>query len=869
MNEETNNTVVPVLGLTDEEVLRSREAHGENVLTPPKKTSLWRLYIEKYNDPIIKVLIFAALISLGLAVIEGQYVETIGIILAIVLATSIGFWFEMDAARKFDVLTALGEESPVKVVRNGVVTEIARKDVVVGDVVIIEVGDEIPADGRLNDATDLQIDESSLTGEPIVSKYADASKSDKEATYPSYEVLRGTMVMNGRGSYVVSSVGDSTEIGRVARSSTEVTAVKTPLNVQLDKLAKRISKVGFAISVVAFVAFLSRDIIIDANGIWHDMEWIKMAETVLKYFMMAVTLIVMTVPEGMPMAVTLSLALNMRRMLKGNNLVRKLHACETMGAVTVICTDKTGTLTQNKMQVAEMTQLSDDEIFFPSLAANTTAHLDADGKSGIGNPTEIALLLWLGKNQADYKSLRASAKIENQLPFSTERKYMATIAVIGGQRMLLVKGAPEIVTQFCKLTAEEKTAIGTKLTAYQNKAMRTLAFAYRELSADEHPDMSHLNGETPLMLQGIAAISDPVRADVPNAVQQCVDAGINVKIVTGDTKMTAVEIARQIGIWHKDTPDEAHITGPDFAALSDADAYDRVLKLKVMSRARPSDKQRLVNLLQKHGEVVAVTGDGTNDAPALNHAHVGLSLGSGTSVAKEASDMTLIDDSFGSIVNAVMWGRSLYRNIQRFLFFQLIVNVTALLLVLGGSFAGTELPLTVTQILWVNLIMDTFAALALASLPPSKEVMADKPRRLSDFIITRGMAKGIAGVGFLFFIILFAMLIWFKQSAGGIDRIDLSVFFTTFVMIQFWNLLNAKTYASEASAFKNLLSDKGLLMVLAIIIAGQWIIVTFGGDMFRTCPLPLMTWVQIIVGTSIVFWAGEIYRFIARRICKK
>lgn len=869
MNEKTNKSDNQLLGLSSEEVLRSREAHGENVLTPPKKTSLWRLYLDKYNDPIIKILIFAALISLGLAVIEGQYIETIGIILAIILATSIGFWFEMDAARKFDVLTALGEESPVKVIRNGVVAEIPRKDVVVGDVVIIEVGDEIPADGRLNDATDLQIDESSLTGEPIVTKYADVDKSDKEATYPSYEVLRGTMVMNGRGSYVVTSVGDLTEIGRVARSSTETTAVKTPLNVQLDKLAKRISKVGFAISVVAFVAFLSRDIIVDANGIWHDMVWIKMAETVLKYFMMAVTLIVMTVPEGMPMAVTLSLALNMRRMLKGNNLVRKLHACETMGAVTVICTDKTGTLTQNKMQVAEMYQLGDDETLFPALATNTTAHLDEDGTSGIGNPTEIALLLWLQSKHADYKSLRAASKIENQLPFSTERKYMATIAVIGDRRLLLVKGAPEIVTKFCKLTADDKKAVSDRLTAYQNKAMRTLAFAYCELSDGEQPDMAHLSGDNSLVLQGIAAISDPVRADVPDAVGQCINAGINVKIVTGDTKMTAIEIARQIGIWHEDTPDEAHITGPDFAALSDAEAYDRVQKLKVMSRARPSDKQRLVNLLQKHGEVVAVTGDGTNDAPALNHAHVGLSLGSGTSVAKEASDMTLIDDSFGSIVNAVMWGRSLYRNIQRFLFFQLIVNVTALLLVLGGSFAGTELPLTVTQILWVNLIMDTFAALALASLPPSKEVMADKPRRLTDFIITRGMAKGIAGLGFVFFIILFAMLLWFKQSEGGIDRMDLSVFFTTFVMIQFWNLLNAKTYASNASAFKGLLSDNGLLIVLAIIIAGQWLIVTFGGDMFRTCPLPPMTWVKIIVGTSVVFWAGEIYRYLVRRICRK
>lgn len=870
MSNEINPLFSNPRGLTDNEVIESRQQHGENTLTPPKRTPLWKLYLEKYKDPIIKILLVAAVVSLALAAIHGEYIETIGIILAIILATTIGFWFEMDAAKKFNVLTALGEESPVKVRRNGKVVEVARKDVVVGDVVIIEVGDEIPADGTLIESTDLQIDESSLTGEPIITKHADPDKNDKEATYPSSKVLRSTMVMNGRGTYQVTEVGDATEIGKVARSSTEITSVKTPLNIQLDKLAKLISKFGIGISVAAFVIFLTRDIVV--NDIWKSTDYLGMAEIVLQYFMMAVTLIVMAVPEGMPMAVTLSLALNMRRMLKNNNLVRKLHACETMGAVTVICTDKTGTLTQNKMQVADMkTYDADAELFNSAIALNTTAHLDAEGGKGIGNPTEIALLLWLEKNGIDYKTLRKDENIEAQLPFSTERKYMATVGKVGGRRVLFIKGAPEIIATFCDIAPDARKEIADRLHGYQNQAMRTLAFAYRVLADGEQPDLNAIASGAKLTFQAVTAISDPIRADVPGAVKQCLDAGIQVKIVTGDTSATAIEIARQIGIWDKDTPAEAQITGPDFAALSDEEAFERVVKLRVMSRARPTDKQRLVNLLQKHNAVVAVTGDGTNDAPALHHAHVGLSLGSGTSVAKEASDMTLIDDSFGSIVNAVMWGRSLYKNIQRFLFFQLVVNVTALLLVLGGSVIGTELPLTVTQILWVNLIMDTFAALALASLPPSHEVMKDKPRKQSDFIITKGMAKGIVFIGVVFFAVLFAFLIYCNQSVGSAGSLhvhELSLFFTTFVMLQFWNLFNAKAFGSNHSAFHAFTHDNGLLLVLLIILGGQWLIVTFGGKMFRTDPLSLTEWVTIIASTSLVLWIGEIWRAVKRLRCK-
>ena len=843
-------------GLSDKEVAESRQRHGENVLTPPERTSLWRLYIDKYNDPIIKILLVAATISLGLAVIENDFVEAIGIFLAIFFATTVGFYFERDAAKRFDELTALGEEQPVKVVRNGHVVEVPRREIVVDDIVVLGVGDEVPADGILFEAVDLQIDESTLTGEPIISKFVEVKHDG--ATYPSNLALRSTMVMNGSGKMRVTSVGDATEIGKVATKATELTAVKTPLNLQLDRLAKLISKVGSAVSVLAFVGFLGHDIL--TNPLWSTSEYLKMAEVVLKYFMMAVTLIVMAVPEGLPMAVTLALALNMRRMLKSNNLVRKLHACETMGAVTVICTDKTGTLTENKMQVGEMMVRHDNGLLDIAMAMNSTAELD-EGKT-IGNPTEAALLLWLREKGTDYAKLRQGDRIVWQLPFSTEHKYMATIADMEGKRLLFVKGAPEIVMAHCNLTAEEQKDIQRQLFDYQNKAMRTLAFAYKELP-DTVAECRLKEGDNNLTLQAIAAISDPLREEVPGAVMECQSAGIDVKIVTGDTSATAIEIARQIGIWTDRLPDGAQITGPDFAALSDEEAFQRVTALKVMSRARPTDKQRLVNMLQKHGEVVAVTGDGTNDAPALNHAHVGLSLGSGTSVAKNASDMTLIDDSFSSIVKAVQWGRSLYRNIQRFIFFQLVVNVTALLLVLGGSMIGTELPLTITQMLWVNLIMDTFAAMALASLPPESEVMKDKPRKQTDFIINRHIAWAIGIVGLLFFGLMFGLLYYFERVAG-VSEEELTVFFTIFVMLQWWNLFNAKSFGSRRSAFHEFLSDRGLLFVLFIILAGQWLIVELGGKMFRTVPLDIETWLWIILGTSPVMIVGEIVRRIRR-----
>ena len=870
------------IGLTDEQVKQSRELHGKNVLTPPQRTSLWKLYLDKYRDPIIQILLVAAFVSLILAFIEKNFMETIGIFVAVFLATTVGFYFERDAAKKFNLLTALSEEQPVKVRRNGKVKEIPRHDVVVGDVVLVEVGDEVPADGELIVCNDLQINESTLTGEPVAEK---SLEGGGDGAYPRNVILRSTMVMNGRGEFVVTAVGDATEIGKVAKKSTEQTSVETPLHMQLDKLAKMISKVGSVVSVAAFFIFLIHDIL--TNPAWGGKDYFYMAEIVLKYFMMAVTLIVMAVPEGLPMAITLSLALNMRRMLKSNNLVRKLHACETMGAVTVICTDKTGTLTQNKMQVSALELKQGDEALLDTaIALNSTAELN-DGKP-IGNPTESALLLWLDAQGKDYEELRKQVNVLKQLPFSTERKMMATLAEVDGETYLFVKGAPEIVMKKCIIEDRMLRQSAEELDEWQHKAMRTLAFAYKKVEASimrtsrtSTAEVVALLDANDLQLQAIAAIADPIRPDVPAAVQECRHAGIEVKVVTGDTAATALEIGKQIGVF-EDEPenigadgsmtslDQQMITGEQWEALSDEEAYERAKDIRVMSRARPTDKQRLVAMLQKRGEVVAVTGDGTNDAPALHYAHVGLSLGSGTSVAKEASDMTLLDDSFKSIANAVMWGRSLYRNLQRFLFFQLVVNVAALLLVLGGSVIGTEMPLTVTQILWVNLIMDTFAALALASLPPSHEVMKDKPRKASDFIINKSIGFGILFCGIVFFLVMFALLVYCeRRGKGGVDVHELTMFFTTFVMIQFWNLFNAKALMSHHTAFRHFLKDKGMILVLVLVLVGQWIIVTFGGEMFRTTPLSLHEWLLIIGSTSVVLWVGELWRGFKRMIAKR
>lgn len=932
-------------GLTSVEVEESRRKHGSNTLTPPKRDPLWKLFLLKFQDPIIRVLLVAAFLSLGISFIHNEFIETIGIFCAIFLATGVAFWFEMDASKKFDLLNQVNDETLVKVIRDGNIKEVAKREVVVGDVILLETGEEIPADAELLEAVSLSVNESTLTGEPVIEKSPDPAMYEKEATYPTNNIYRGTTIVDGHCTARIFAVGDNTEFGKVAQKSVEKSTEETPLNKQLDKLAKFVGFAGFMLAILTFSMLFIKDIFLGATvyttgeigllgaviaglivaitKIWIPAiydglavlgvkvsvpvaveksgwlkwfaygitttviimaagylfgvnpmdpgQWISIdtAGRILNYFMVSVTLIVVAVPEGLPMSVTLSLAMSMRRMLQTNNLVRKMHATETMGATTVICTDKTGTLTQNQMRVASSDFLTDkdENIINESISVNSTAYLDLseEGKvKTLGNPTEAALLLWLHDKGVNYLEVRNSVKIVDQLTFSTERKYMATIAdsESSGKRILFVKGAPEIIISKCKSVPE---GLNELLLKYQNQAMRTLGFAYAEVSVDNKERIEVL-AERGLNYIGIVAISDPVRKDVPDAVARCLSAGIDVKIVTGDTPGTAKEIGRQIGILtEKDGPD-CVITGVDFESLSDAEALERVLGLKIMCRARPTDKQRLVQLLQQKGAVVAVTGDGTNDAPALNHAHVGLSMGTGTSVAKEASDITLLDDSFNSIATAVMWGRSLYQNIQRFILFQLTINLAALLIVFLGSLIGKELPLTVTQMLWVNLIMDTFAAGALASLPPDERVMTRKPRKSGDFIITRKMAVNIIVTGVAFVILMLGLMEYFTNEAGEISRYDLSRFFTIFVMLQFWNMFNAKRYGSSGSAFREISKSRGFVLVGLLIVVGQILIVQFGGEVFRTEPVSLHDWIVIILSTSLVLVVGEILALLKKII---
>lgn len=883
-------------GLTTAEVEESRRLHGENILTPPEKSSLWKQFLEKFDDPIIKILLLAWLLSMIISAVHcwgpeqagvSAFLEPLGIFFAIILASTIGFLFEVKAARAFEVLNTVNDDVPVTVVRDGRVQQVSRKDVVVGDIVMLNTGDEVPADGLLLETNSLQINESTLTGEPVISKTTNEADFDFEATYPSNMAMRSTTVVDGYGVMCVEQVGDATEYGKVHRGSLIDNELDTPLQIQLKKLADVISKAGYA---VAFITFL----LLTVNGFFAmpEMNAMNVVSELLNNFMIAVTLIVVSVPEGLPMSVTLSLALSMNRMLKTNNLVRKMHACETMGAATVICTDKTGTLTENRMQVHETFfyaldggRLVGDEysaLVKEGIAVNSTANLNKEGGvvKTIGNPTEAALLLWLDAQGEDYAALRSEAVVVSQLTFSTERKYMATAVAspLLGKKVLYVKGAPEIVLAACdtvttrngKMAASEYTSeINAQLLAYQNQAMRTLGFAYKVLDASDC-DAPYVDGRLAvegLSFLGVAAISDPVRKDVPDAVRLCLNAGVDVKIVTGDTPGTAREIGRQIGIWNDSTSDESIITGPAFEALTDDEAFKRVAALKIMCRARPMDKQRLVRLLQQNDAVVAVTGDGTNDAPALKAAQVGLSMGDGTSVAKEASDITIIDNSFGSIVRAVMWGRSLYRNIQRFLLFQLTINVAACFIVMFGSLVGSSSPLTITQMLWVNLIMDTFAAGALASLPPSWDVMRDRPRRSGkngDFIITKPMALSIFVVGVLFVAVQLFVLYLFN-SDGAFDCYEQSWFFTFFVMLQFWNMFNAKAFMTGTTAFKGLGKSKSFLSVALLILVGQYLIVTFGGEMFNVTPLSFDSWFEIIVMTSPVLWIGELIRLFTRK----
>ena len=942
-------------GLTADEVIKSRQENGTNILTPPKKVPLWRQFLSKFSDPLIIILLIAGFLSIGIACYEyfgldktwEVFFEPVGIFIAIFLATGIAFLFEVKAGRQFAILNQVNDDEPVEVIRDGNATMVPKKDIVVGDIVLLTTGAEIPADGTLLEAVSLNVDESSLTGEPICHKSTSEEDFDKDATYATNRVLRGTKVMEGHGIFRVDSVGDKTENGKVFEAAQIDDSVKTPLNEQLDGLAALVTKVSYVIAAMIIVGRLvvyfdwtpsALTLAIPTAVFFYlvirkfnKWRWQAVAAAIVAYFvlllamvviifqthsgnkeladlitytldtlMIAVTLIVVAVPEGLPMAVTLSLAYSMQRMLRTNNLVRKMHACETMGATTVICTDKTGTLTQNQMQVYETDffalpgqKLADNDesrLIEEGIAVNSTAsldHSDPANLSVLGNPTEGALILWLNAHGKDYRDLRANATIIEELPFSTERKYMATVvssALLPGKRILYVKGAPEIILGLCRNidAGVSPDDIMQRLHAYQNQAMRTLGFAYQVLGDGDKTFEDGRVVADNMTFQGIAAISDPVREDVPAAVRECMNAGINVKIVTGDTTGTAKEIGSQIGLWTDKDTDRNIITGQEFDALSDDELDKRVADLKIISRARPMDKKRLVESLQRNNQVVAVTGDGTNDAPALKAAHVGLSMGDGTSVAKEASDITIIDNSFSSIGKAVMWGRSLYKNIQRFLLFQLTVNVAACLIVLCGAFMGKQSPLTVTQMLWVNLIMDTFAAMALASLPPSESVMNDRPRNRKAFILDKNMYENILGVGGFFFAILLVMLYIFEHSditqltdllhvqlgpANGLTPYELTLFFTIFVMTHFFYLFCARAYDTGRSAL-HFKGCKGLLLIVAIIFFGQIAMVEVPGmqKFFNVVGLKFQDWMIIIVGSSLVLWVREIWNQLKRLV---
>lgn len=897
-------------GLNTKQVEESRAKHGFNILTPPKKESMFHQFMDKFKDSIIQILLIALALSIGVAVY--QYVTTdegvsvlfepLGIFVAIMLATCVGFVFELNANKKFDILNQVNDEETVKVVRNGNVTLVQRREIVVGDIVVVETGDEIPADGVLLDAFSLQVNESNLTGEPMARKTIDENEFNNEATYPSNWVMRGSKVIDGHGVMRVERVGDATEWGKVYKGSQIDNNIKTPLNIQLDKLGQVICYASYIIAAIILVTrFLMYFIHIDPIG--DGVEWLKFAQYALNTLMIAVTIIVVAVPEGLPMSVTLSLALSMRRMLTTNNLVRKMHACETMGAATVICTDKTGTLTQNQMSVNDiLSYCKFNDVLKECISVNTTAYLDftdADKIKVIGNPTEGALLLWLNNQGVNYYDYRGNMKLLYQVPFSTKYKFMATIvdSKTFNKPMFYLKGAPEIVLQHCNKIATDngivdiepyRKDIENQLFAYNNKAMRTLALAYKEAYPDEQSfdaKTDNLIAENLIFIAAFA-IADPIRPDVADAVASCMRAGIDVKIVTGDTPGTAIEIGRQLGLW-KDTDqkDFNHISGKDFEALSDKEAQRRIPMIKIMSRARPMDKERLVRLQQQNGEVVAVTGDGTNDAPALKAAQVGLSMGDGTTVAKEASDITILDNSFRSIGRAVMWGRSLYLNIQRFILFQMTINVAACLVVMFGALLGTDAVLTVTQMLWVNLIMDTFAALALASLPPSESVMLEKPRSKNAHILTKPMISSIFTVGALFVVVMLGFVQYFKHvevntlaefkladyftnmfnfnvsDGSSYTTYEHSLTFTLFVFLQFWNLFNAKAYHTGKSAFCNAAkSFGGFELALIIILVGQFLIITFGGEMFGVEPLKLDDWLICFIGTSPVLLIGEIVR---------
>lgn len=948
-------------------------------------------------DSLFAILLFALLLSGAISFYNGvlapatiawsEFFEPIGIAVAVLLATTVAHILESQNEKTFKSLNQVNDDTLVKVIRNNNVCQVPRKDIVVGDIIMLEAGEEVPADAKLLTCMNLNMNESSLTGELQCAKTTNEAEFDKDATYPSNHIMKGCTVIEGDCVAEVFAVGDATACGKVFEAAQVKEGDATPLSEKLDELAGLITKTSYILAIVIVLGRLIRYALLQptvdyaslgaftlgslilstivffvlnkkknenneesielwqvlafmiipivgifayfGTGTTDSIQWLGDAEKhiegivpcALNSVMIAVTLIVVAVPEGLPMAVTLSLAFSMKRLMKQNTLPRTMHACETMGAVSVICSDKTGTLTQNQMKVVDseaygvyhvrkhlvdQNGLEYEEESFgiesnrsgnllkECISINTTANLDVANPTkikAIGNPTEGALLLWLHDNGVNYLEIRNSLEVIDRIQFTTELKYMATIvkSEVTGKRVVYVKGAPDILLSMCNITTDELKTYTDKLAEYQSHANRTLAFAYKELNDNDDIFTDGKLNIKDLTMMGIVGIEDPVRTDVPPAIEDCLNAGIQVKIVTGDAPGTAKEIGRQLGLWKEGDTDENILIGTDLAAMSDEELKKRLPKVKIISRARPNDKERAVRILKELDYIVAVTGDGTNDAPALNAANVGLSMGDGTAVAKEASDMTIIDNSFSTIANAVMWGRSLYKNIKRFILFQMTVNVAACLIVLIGAFIGSESPLTVTQMLWVNLIMDTFAALALASLPPTKKVMEDKPRSVNEHIL-KGMGAGILGVGGIFTALLLGICIFFQHTdityagslmdvfngnfvwgaGNGLSDYELGLFFTIFVMLQFWNLFNAKAFMTSDSAFKGISwKDTKWFIIIALIIFGGQIAMTEAPglqEMFNVAEggINPIDWAIIIASTSFVLWIGEIIRAIKK-----
>jgi len=826
--EKTLVQTDPKQGLSSAQIQEMQNRFGKNELTPPPRLPLWKLYLKNFEDPIIRILLVAVIISALVAALEGSgLLDTIGIALAVILATTIAFLTEYKSNREFDALNAMCDDTGIKVIRDGQARTIRMRDVVVGDIILLEAGDAVPADGILVHEAHFEADESAFTGEnePV--------RKNSEDT-----LLKGTWVTAGRGTMIATAVGDATRMGEIAASITRGERPETPLQVKLRVLAGQISRFGYAMAGLIVISLLAKGIV---TGLPTDP--LELVRFLLDIAIFAVIIIVVSVPEGLPVSVTVSLALTMRKMTRAYSLVRRMIACETIGSVTTICTDKTGTLTRNLMEVVASSILTpeyenktpDDPAGWVTLNAGVNSTAELEPREGelitVGNSTEGALLRWLSRAGIDYHQIRRAYFPISQALFDSRRKEMRTVISIEGRYYLLVKGAPEVVAASCSSAPD--------LTPVKNlagRAMRTLAFAHAETGSPED--------STPTLIwDGYVGIRDEIRSDVPSAVATCRSAGISIAMVTGDSPETAAAIAKETGILTNGTV----ITGPEFRDLSPEKQQALAPQIEVMARSAPHDKLLLVKALQANGEVVAVTGDGTNDAPALRSADVGLAMGiAGTEVAREASDIILLDDSFPTIERAVWWGRALFENIQRFLMFQLTINISAAFLSFIAPLLGYPAPFSVIQLLWINIIMDSLAALALCSESPHPALMEKKPIPRTSSVLTPYMIRAILCTAFVYIIVGIGGII-FGLPYMNSPAEQATAFFTGFVLAQVWNGINCRGINGIMPSF--IRGNPAFFVIMGSIILIQFLIVQFGGAVFGTVPLSVFQWIVLLLGT--------------------